>query len=128
MCLNRKFWSQWGLNCGWKTPIITRTKTFFHANAVVSWAGVQTWPQPTGRGDTQRFDSASAAPFLFPYRSLLRIFVSLLFLYYTCLIGLYRLCLCLFVYAGFSSVFYHKNKTKQLIGLGLCLNRCIGVS
>ena len=32
--------------------------------AAVSWAGAQTWLQTTGRGDTQGFDSSSAA-FLF---------------------------------------------------------------
>ena len=32
--------------------------------AVVSWAGAQTWLQPTGGRDTQGFDSSSAA-FLF---------------------------------------------------------------
>ena len=32
-----------------------------HVSAVVSWAGAQTWLQPTGGGDTQGFDSSSAA-------------------------------------------------------------------
>ena len=31
--------------------------------AVVSWAGAQTWLQTTGRGDTEGFDSSSAAYF-----------------------------------------------------------------